>query len=314
MSTLTNPTGNVPLSVAANAKRLGKTPRRKSSTKVGGAQRWLLNLAAIGTVVFAVFPVYWMVKTALTPTTAIGTGNDSGRPDLFPWPLTFEHFQKAFTPKEGQQSLADALWRSTTVSLATVVLSLFVAFLAATAIARFRFRGRTAFLVLLMGVQMIPLEALVIPMYLTLRDAGLLEMLPSLVGIYISFVLPFTIWTLRSFIAAIPVDLEEAAMIDGCSRFQAFWKVLFPLIAPGLVATAIFAFIQAWNDMIFALVIMPAGQGTLPVWLLQFTGKEGTDWGGVMAGSSLYTLPVVILFIIIHKRIASGMAAGAVKG
>jgi N,N'-diacetylchitobiose transport system permease protein len=287
---------------------------RRSSTRAGGPARVLLNLAGLVTFVFAVFPVYWMVKTALTPTTAIGTGNDSGRPQLFPWPLTFEHFRKSFTPKSGQQSLADALWRSTSVSLGTVVLSLIVAFLAATAIARFRFRGRTAYLILLMGVQMIPLEALVIPMYLTLRDADMLEKLPSLVGIYISFVLPFTIWTLRSFIAAIPVDLEEAAMVDGCTRFQAFWKVLFPLIAPGLVATAIYAFIQAWNELIFAQVIMRTGEGTLPVWLLQFVGKEGTDWGGIMAGSSLFTLPVVILFILIQKRITSGLAAGAVKG
>jgi N,N'-diacetylchitobiose transport system permease protein len=288
--------------------------RRRSPTRAGAPSRLGLNLLALLTIVFSAFPVYWMVRTSLTPTTSIGSGNDSGRPDLFPWPITWAHFEKSFNPEANVQSLADALWRSVTVSVATVVLSVLVAVLAATAIARFRFRGRTIYLIALMAIQMIPLEALVIPMYLALRDADALDQLPSLVFMYMVFVLPFTIWTLRSFIQAIPVDLEEAAMIDGCTRMGAFWKVLFPLIAPGLVATSIFAFIQAWNEYLFCLVVMGNGRGTLPLWLVGFTSKEGTDWGGTMAGSTLFTIPVVILFIMIQKKITSGLAAGAVKG
>ncbi|MDQ1646507.1 MAG: N,N-diacetylchitobiose transport system permease protein [Cryptosporangiaceae bacterium] len=298
-----------------SAKAPARAARRRSSARAGRrSTRILLNLAAIAAFIFATFPVYWMVKTSLVPTTSILGDGSSGAPQVLPFPLTFEHYARQFQGSAGQQPLSDALYRSLFVALASVLLSMVVAFLAAIAIARFRFTGRAVYLIALMGIQMIPLEAMVIPIYTTLRDANALDSLWSLVALYLVFVIPFTIWTLRSFIAGIPVDLEEAAMIDGCTRFQAFWKVLFPLIAPGLVATSIYAFIQAWNEYIFCLTIMNTGHGTLPVWLGQFTGKEGTDWGAVMAGSTLFTIPVVILFILIQKKITTGMAAGAVKG
>ena len=259
---------------------------------------------------FSVFPVYWMVQTAFTPNTRIGAANDSGRPDLFPSPITLGNFETAFNKDRFGEYLVNSL----IISTSTVILSMLVAFLAAIAVARFRFTGRAVYLVLLMVAQMLPLEALVIPMYLVLRDADALDKFPTLILMYMSFVLPFSIWTLRSFIQAIPADLEEAAMIDGCSRMAAFWKVLFPLIAPGLVATSIFAFIQAWNEYIFVLVLMGDGNYTLPYWLGSFTGKEGTDWGGLMAGSTMFTIPVVIFFVLIQKRMTTGLAAGAVKG
>jgi N,N'-diacetylchitobiose transport system permease protein len=161
---------------------------------------------------------------------------------------------------------------------------------------------------------MVPLEALVIPMYLVLRDADLLNMLPVLVATYMAFVLPFTVWTLRGFVAALPVELEEAAMIDGTSRWGAFWRITFPLMAPGLVATAVFAFIQAWNEFILALTLMEQSNQTLPVWLGTFKTAQGVDWGGLMAGSTLFTIPVVIFAVTLQGRIASGAAAGAVKG
>jgi N,N'-diacetylchitobiose transport system permease protein len=133
---------------------------------------------------------------------------------------------------------------------------------------------------------------------------------------YLAFVLPFTIWILRGFVANVPKELEEASMVDGSSRFRAFMTITLPLVAPGLVATGVFAFIQAWNEFIFALVIMnrPEKQ-TLPVWLQAFNeGAKGTDWGGVMAGSTLMAIPVVIFFLLVQRRVASGLTAGAVKG
>jgi N,N'-diacetylchitobiose transport system permease protein len=295
-----------------SAKAPARVARRRTARAGRRPVRLLLNLFALLSFVFAVFPVYWMVKTSLVRTTV--SANADGRPDLLPFPFTLDHYARQFQGSPGQQTLGDALYRSLFISLTSVLLSIVVAFFAAIAVARFRFTGRTVYLILLMGVQMLPLEAMVIPIYTTLRDADALDSMWSLIALYLVFVIPFTIWTLRSFISGIPVDLEEAAMIDGCSRFKAFWKVLFPLIAPGLVATSIYAFIQAWNEYIFCLTIMNTGNGTLPVWLGQFTGKEGTDWGAVMAGSTLFTIPVVILFILIQKRITSGMAAGAVKG
>ena len=133
---------------------------------------------------------------------------------------------------------------------------------------------------------------------------------------YLVFVLPFTIWTLRGFVGGVPFELEEAAMVDGASRVGAFIRITLPLVAPGLVATGIFAFIQAWNEFIFALVIMnrPEHQ-TAPVWLQAFNeGARGTDWGGVMAGSTLMALPVIIFFLIVQRKVTAGLTAGAVKG
>ena len=128
--------------------------------------------------------------------------------------------------------------------------------------------------------------------------------------------LPFTVWTLRGFVAGVPRELEEAAMVDGSSRLRAFFTITLPLVAPGLVATGIFAFIQAWNEFTFALVIMDRpDKETLPVWLQAFNfGARGTDWGGVMAGSTLITLPVIVFFLFVHRRVAAGLTAGAVKG
>ena len=133
---------------------------------------------------------------------------------------------------------------------------------------------------------------------------------------YLVFVLPFTIWTLRGFVEGVPFELEEAAMVDGASRFGAFRRVTLPLVAPGLVATGVFALIQAWNEFIFALVIMQRpGSKTLPVWLQEFNeGARGTDWGGVMAGSTLMAIPVIVFFLIVQRRVTAGLTAGAVKG
>jgi len=312
MTTVAGSTTPAPLTPAepGGPKTPARVGRRRSSTRAGGPGRFGLNLAAVAVFLFSIFPVYWMVLTALTPNSQIGAADDSGRPALLPWPISWANFETAFH----KDRFADYLINSLVVSSATVVLSMAVAFLAAIAVARFRFSGRAVYLVLLMVCQMIPLEALVIPMWLVLRDADALDKFPTLILMYMAFVMPFSIWTLRSFIQAIPADLEEAAMIDGCTRMGAFWKVLFPLIAPGLVATSIFAFIQAWNEYIFVLQLMGDGNYTLPYWLGSFTGKEGTDWGGLMAGSTMFTIPVVIFFMLIQKKMTSGLAAGAVKG
>jgi N,N'-diacetylchitobiose transport system permease protein len=190
-----------------------------------------------------------------------------------------------------------------------------VALLAATAVARFRFRLRTTFLIMLLVVQMIPLEALVIPLFLMIQRLGLYNTLPSLILTYLGFSLPFAVWMLRGFVAAVPKELEEAAAIDGASRVQTFRKVLFPLVAPGLVATSIFSFITAWNELIFALTFVnDQSRYTLPVAMTFFFGRDDTAWGSVMAASTLFTLPVVVFFLLVQRRMVSGLVAGAVKG
>jgi N,N'-diacetylchitobiose transport system permease protein len=165
-------------------------------------------------------------------------------------------------------------------------------------------------------IQMLPPNALIIPLYVVLARYHQVNQLSGVIITYLTFVLPFSIWTLRGFILGIPRDLEEAAMVDGNTRFGAFVKILLPLVAPGLVATALFAFIQAWNEFIFAYILLSDSQRqTLTIWLAGFYGtSRGTDWGGLMAGATLTAIPVVVFFLIVQRRIAFGLTAGAVRG
>ena len=196
------------------------------------------------------------------------------------------------------------------------MVALAFAFVAAVAVSRFRFRGRMSFIVTLLVIQMIPAEGLFISQYKMLETMDLLNTVVGLTLVYVAAVLPFTIWTLRGFVAGVPYELEEAAMMDGCTRTQAFFRITFPLLAPGLVATGVFGFIQAWNEFTLALVVMTReDQRTLPLWLSTFTDvNRGTDWGGIMAGSTLIAVPVIIFFLVVQGRMVSGLTAGAVKG
>lgn len=273
-----------------------------------GAHRVLLNVAGIVVFVVFAFPVYWMVATSFRR----GIDVQSPDPDFVPVDATLGNYRKVFE----RDFFLTAVRNSLVVTTLTVGLALVVAFLAAVAVARFRFRGRTAFLATILVVQMIPAEALIVSLFRVLDGWQLVNTVAGLTLTYLAFVLPFTVWTLRGFVAGVPLELEEASMVDGSGRLRAFFTVTLPLVAPGLVATGIFAFVQAWNEFIFALVIMnrPEHQ-TLPVWLQAFNeGARGTDWGGVMAGSTLITIPVLVFFLLVHRRVVAGLTAGAVKG
>jgi N,N'-diacetylchitobiose transport system permease protein len=268
------------------------------------------SLNGLGLLVTAValFPVYWMVLTSLRR----GVDIQSPDPSFVPFPGTLANYRRVFE----RDYFWTAVKNSAIVTGLTVMCALLIAFLAAVALARFRFRGRTAMLATVLIVQMIPAEALVISLFRVLDGWQLINTVIGLSLTYLVFVLPFTIWTLRGFVAGVPVELEEAARVDGASRMTAFRKITFPLVAPGLVATAVFSVIQAWNEFIFALVIMnrPENQ-TLPVWLQAFNeGARGTDWGGVMAGSTVMAVPVIAFFLLVQRKVTSGLTAGAVKG
>jgi N,N'-diacetylchitobiose transport system permease protein len=264
---------------------------------------------AVGIAIAAVmlFPIYWMVATAFKPGREILTLT----PTWFPSPITFQNFQDAVT----RPFFLDDVRNSLIIVGVMLVLALAVGFLAAVGAARFGFRGRTAYLVMIIAVQMVPLNALIIPLYLTLDSANLVDTLPGVIAVYLAAVLPFMIWTLRGFVANIPVELEESAMIDGSSRFGAFWRVTFPLVAPGLVATAIFSCIQAWNEYIIAYVLLssPSNQ-TVTVWLASFTTNHGPEWGPLMAGATITGLPVVAFFLLLQRYLVGGLTAGSVKG
>jgi len=269
--------------------------------------RLLLNAAALLLFVVTVFPIYWMVATGFKR----GVDILSFEPKWLPFPATLDNFRTAI----GKPFFTMDVVNSMIVVAVTVLVSLGLAFLAALAAARFQFRGRKALVVMLIVVQMVPLEALIIPIYLMLDRAGQTDRLAGIIVTYMTFVLPFSIWTLRGFIINIPMELEEAAMVDGCTRAGAFRRILFPLVAPGLVATAVFSFILVWNDYLIAYVLLQSPERqTLGIWLASFTTNHGTDWGGVMAGSTLYAIPVVVFFLLVQRRVVSGLTAGAVKG
>ncbi|MBB5778403.1 carbohydrate ABC transporter permease [Nonomuraea jabiensis] len=270
-----------------------------------------LNAAGVLVFLVAVFPVYFMVSTAFKSNDQIFTT------EFIPFPthFTFEHITRVLTDGVAGHSIWLYMRNSAIVALGTVLIGAVFALLSATAVARFRFKGRTAYLALLLVAQMIPAEALVIPLFLGVKRLGLYDELLGLIITQVVLTLPFGIWMLRTFVAAVPKSLEEAAWIDGASRFTTFWKVLFPLVAPGLVATSIFSFITAWNELIMALyLINDPTKYTMPVALQYFFGQKGTDWGAIMASSTMMTIPVVVFFLLVQRRMVSGLVAGAVKG
>jgi N,N'-diacetylchitobiose transport system permease protein len=288
-----------PTPVAAVAPR-GRGPRRRT-------RQFGWNLLGLLVLAVMVFPVYWMVATAFKP----GQQILSYTPHWVPTHPTLSNFRDAIH----QPFFWNAVKNSLIVVSAVVALSVVLAFLASLALAKLHFYGRKAFIVLILGVQMVPLAALIIPLYILMSRLGQIDKLTGVIAMYLTFVLPFTVWTMRGFLLGIPKELEEAAMVDGATRFGAFVRVLLPLVGPGLVATSIFAFIQAWNEFIIAYVFLhtPEKQ-TLMVWLASFTTLRGTDWGPLMAGATLCALPVVVFFLLVQRRIAFGLTAGAVRG
>jgi N,N'-diacetylchitobiose transport system permease protein len=265
-----------------------------------------LTLAIVCIVLWA-FPIYWMLNTSFKERDAITTTT----PQFVPSPPSLVNYLDALTKPGFLSSLGNSL----VVSLGVVVASIVLGFLAAAAVSRFRFLGRRAILVSILVVQMIPGGALLIPLFLSFKSLGLLNSYWGLGLAYIASVLPFSIWVLRGFFLNLPIELEEAAKIDGAGTTRILWSIYFPLVLPGLISTSVFAFINAWNDYITAYVMLKdQAMYTLPVWLVSFSTNEGTDYGGLIAASVLFALPVVIFFMIVQRNLVSGMSAGAVKG
>jgi len=279
---------------------------RQSGRKRRSQLVW--NVVGVAVFVVMVFPVYWMISTAFKPDDEVNRLT----PTWFPLHPTLAHFGDAIH----RPFFWDDVKNSLIVVLVTVALSMVLAFLAAVSLAKFRFTGRKVFVVLMIGVQMLPPAGLIIPLYVVLSRYH--EAPNALIGViitYMTFVLPFSVWTLRGFLLGIPRELEEAAMVDGSSRLGAFVRILLPLVAPGLVATSVFAFITSWNEYIFANVLLTdQSKQTVTVWLSYFYGTSRyTDWGGLMAASTLTAIPVVVFFLIVQRKIAFGLTAGAVK-
>ena len=302
--------GDVAATVAA-AREATRSPERVRRLRRRRAGKTVWNLVGLAVLLIMVFPVYWMVATALKPDDEINTL----KPTWFSFHPTLHHFSDAMN----RPFFWPAVKNSVFIVSITVVASMVLAFLAAVALAKFRFTGRKLFIVLMIGIQMLPQAGLIIPLYVVMSRYQLTKDQYVLFGViitYMTFVLPFSVWTLRGFLIGIPKELEEAAMVDGNSRLGAFVKILLPLVAPGLVATSVFAFISSWNEYIFANVLLTnQDKQTVTVWLSYFYGtNRHTDWGALMAGSTLTAIPVVIFFLLIQRKLAFGLTAGAVKG
>ncbi len=269
--------------------------------------RFVWNAVGIAAFVVMVFPVFWMISTAFKPDDEI----NRLKPTWIPFHPTLTHFRDAVNRPFFWVDVKNSL----IIVVVTLVLSMTLAFLAAVALAKFRFTGRKLFIVLMIGIQMLPPAGLIIPLYVVLARYHQTNALTGVIVTYMTFVLPFSVWTLRGFIIGIPRDLEEAAMVDGSSRLGAFVRILLPLVAPGLVATSVFAFITTWNEYIFANVLLTdQSKQTVTVWLSYFYGtSRHTDWGALMAGSTLTAIPVVVFFLLVQRKIAFGLTAGAVK-
>ena len=273
----------------------------------------LPDVAGLLVALVVAFPLYWMVLSALKPSTALNSG------DAAPYTLdpTLDAFRRVLTV----DSFGRYFLNSLVVALLVVVLSTACAFLASVALTRYRFRLRTTVVVAVLVAQMVPVEGLAIPLFFLFRNIGTvapplgLNHLGSLVLVHLTFSIPFAVWMLRGFVAAVPEELEEASRLDGASSWRIVRSVIFPLVAPGVVAASIFSFISTWNDFLFARTFIISAQEnqTLPIAILGFFRPDGNDWGGIMAGSVLMTLPVLVFFVLVQRHLVSGLA-GAVKG
>lgn len=276
--------------------------RTRTGTRIGQ----YVALAAY--IIFLGFPLFWLVSTAFKSAPEFAKLN----PTLLPTSPTLSNFTTALQ----QEKLGRALLNSFMVAVCTAAITTVIAIPAAYAIARFRSRVRTAAIGWILVSQLFPFVLIVIPVFIVLKNFGLLNSLPGLVIVYVVWALPFTLWMLQGYVAAIPGDLEEAAAIDGASKPRILSAIVFPLLVPGLVATGMFAFISAWNEFFFALVIITSpDRQTAPLLLARFVGAEGQISLGPLAASALITtLPTLIVFALAQRKLVSGLMAGAVKG
>jgi ABC-type glycerol-3-phosphate transport system permease component len=272
------------------------------------ASRLLTYGAALLVGAFAAFPFVWMILTSIKPSAEILTSV----PVFWPSEPTIDRYVRVLTG-----DFALYLRNSAVVTVGTVVLSVGAAVMGGWVLARFRIPLRRYLLILVLAAQMFPMVVLLIPIFILMRDLGMLGSYPGLIIAYLSFTTPLVLWIMRGFFRGIPVDMEEAALVDGATRAQAFRKVVLPLALPGIAATSVFGFNAAWNEFMFALTFTlnaPQRQ-TLPVALVQFIGRDmAADWGMIMAASVLFTVPVVLFFLFTHRYMTEGMVAGATKG
>ena len=265
---------------------------------------WLLGLLIT---LFAIFPIVWALLTSLKREAAIITTVMQ----YIPREVTFENYVAIWT----RSNFPTLLVNSVVVTAITVVICAVVGTLASYAIARYQFRGRRELMLFYLVIRMFPAVMIIIPLFILMRNVGLLDSRVGLALAYTTFLLPVFIWMMKGFFDAVPFELEDAARIDGCSRIGAMVRVILPLVVGGLVATVVFVAIGAWNEFLFALMMTTStGSRTWPVGLQLMVGEFQLPWGTLAAGGIISIVPVVLLFALVQRALVRGLTAGAVKG
>lgn len=275
-----------------------------------GRRRWGQAARVVLTVIVTavlLFPIYWMVVSSLTPQGDLMVTE----PAAWPETLTTEHYRHVLA----DSPFAGFVMNSVKVASAVTLLVMPLAFGGGYALSRFRFRGRRLFGFTLLGTQMLPPIMLAVPLYVTIAALGLVDTHAALVICYATFAVPFAAWMLRGFFDGLPGELEDSARIDGCGRWGVMWRIVLPLAAPGLAATAILAFLLAWNEYLFAMLFINSEQlKTFPVGVTMFMSRWRVDYGALMAASVMVSVPVAVLFLVLQRWLVTGLTAGAVKG
>jgi ABC-type glycerol-3-phosphate transport system permease component len=274
---------------------------------VGTVRRFVVAVAVVVVVIGSLFPFVWMALSSVKVLRELYTVP----PHWLPEAPTLEHYRKVLFAS----NIPRYFLNSVVISLGATAAALALAVFAAYGLARFKFRGRGAAQAFVLVGQLLPTAAIVVPLFVTLQTLGLVNTYLGLILVYMILTLPLSVWMLTSYVRAIPVELEEAALIDGASRLSILFRITLPLAMPGIVSILLFAFVTTWNEFIFALVFAQDSRvKTLPIGIAEFTGEFTTDWGAVMAASLIMTLPIVVLFLALQRLFLGGLTAGAVKG
>jgi len=268
--------------------------------------RVMIYALVLITIAAFICPILWMLSVALR------SPEETFRfpPTFLPDRPTLVNFEKALNPVFLRYAL-----NSVMVATVTTVLTLIFAVFSSYSFSRLRFRARKPLLVVILLTQLLPLAVLIVPMFRILSGLGMINTYPALVIAYLTFTIPVAVWFLRGFFYGIPYELEEAAMIDGCTRLRAFLSVILPLTLPGISATGTYVFFVTWQELLFSLAFMTSKEmRTLPVGVLDFIGEHVTDWGALMAASVLVCVPVFALFMVMQNQLIAGLTEGAIKG
>lgn len=285
----------------------------RKGTLLSPPVRWGLLIFYL---LFTLLPIVWLFLSTIQTQASLLTVP----PSLLPSELSAQNYFDIFKPaafgeNSGQSTFLLAMRNSVAVSIGTTLVAMVFGTLAAYAFARFNIPGKRTLLMIVLGSQLIPAVSLIIPLFRMFKQANLLDSIFALILAYSTFSLPFVVWIMASYFQGVPIELEEAARIDGATRFQSFFRVALPLVAPGLGATAIFTLLNAWDEFFFALIFTSTYSAkTLPIALAEFIGRHNINWGLLVTGGFIASLPPIALSLVFYRYIVSGLSAGGIKG